>query len=32
MNKLTGVVDGFLYDANFDKSLIGLRKNPYQIA
>lgn len=27
MNKLTGVVDGFLYDANFDESLIGLRKN-----
>jgi acetyltransferase-like isoleucine patch superfamily enzyme len=25
MNKLTGVVDGFLYDANFDKTLIALR-------
>lgn len=26
MNNLTGVVDGFLYDANFDESLIALRK------
>jgi len=26
MNKLTGVIDGFLYDANFDESLIALRR------
>lgn len=26
MNKLIGVVDGFLNDANFDESIISLRK------